>query len=120
MAFTDDQKSDIRWYMGHTDRFHQFDSDLEQAMEAITAASQALIVAQLTKLDALNDTDLVDVKSRLKAMGVGTIVLDGFREITALRSLGRQWTNQISATLGVSIRVDVWSPAGRLGGRIQG
>lgn len=113
--FTSAQRAKIRWYLGWSARFHQFDSRLEQAMNAVdsepTDDTSALIIANLTAMDALN-TSIVAAYQRLKATKVGSIDLPGGMEIGMLRSEGRRLTGQVASTLGVEVRHDVWSGTG--------
>lgn len=109
MALTDDQKFQIRLYMGWSARFHQFDSALEQALAALetTPAEQAGVlgfVAECQRVDAA----ITAAETRLKATTVGTIDLNG-AEINQLRDRGRQFVGRIASVLGVEVRNDVFS-----------
>lgn len=113
--FTTVQRAKIRWYLGWSARFHQADSRLEQAMNAVDQevddSSHDLIVANITALDAIG-TKMTAAYDRLKALKVGSIDLPGAGEIGMLRSEGRRLGGQIAACLGVETRHDVWSGSG--------
>lgn len=112
---TEQQRAKVRWYLGWSARFHQSDSRLEQAMNAVdmepTDATYDLIVAQLTAMDTIN-TKIVQAYDRLKALKVGSIDLPSHGEIGMLRSEGRRLGGQLAACLGVENRHDVWSGSG--------
>ena len=109
MALTADQKAKTRYYLGWSARFHQFDSRLEQAMDALAVEpeAEALVIAALTALADI-DTKLTDAHKRIKAQAVGSIVLNDKDEVSILRSEGRRWVGRICATLGVESRYDVF------------
>jgi hypothetical protein len=113
--FTAVERAKIRWYLGWSARFHQADSRLEQAMNAVdmetTDATHDLITAQLTAMDAIG-TKITQAYDRLKALKVGSIDLPGHGEIGMLRSEGRRLGGQLAAALGVETRPDVWSGTG--------
>lgn len=113
--FTAVERAKIRWYLGWSARFHQTDSRLEQAMNAVdqeaTDATRDLIIASITAMDAMN-TRIVTAYDRLKALKVGSIDLPGHAEIGMLRSEGRRLGGGVAATLGVETRHDVWSGTG--------
>jgi hypothetical protein len=113
--FTEAQRAKVRWYLGWSARFHQSDSRLEQAMNAVdmetTDATHDLIIANLTAMDAIN-TRIVGAYDRLKALKVGSIDLPGHQEIGLLRSEGRRLGGAVAAALGVPTRHDVWSGTG--------
>lgn len=113
--FTNAQRAKIRWYLGWSARFHQTDSRLEQAMNAVDMevddSSYDLIVANLAAMDAIS-TKLTQAYDRLKALKVGSIDLPGAGEIGMLRSEGRRLGGQLAACFGVETRHDVWSGSG--------
>lgn len=113
--FTAVERAKIRWYLGWSARFHQSDSRLEQAMNAVdmepTDATRDLIIANLTAMDAIN-TKITQAYDRLKALKVGSIDLPAHGEIGMLRSEGRRLGGQLAACLGVETRHDVWSGTG--------
>jgi len=121
MALSDQNKADIRTYLGWSARFHQTDSSLEQAMSALTtepehekwitntltpsATEPRGILAELVAVDA----ELIDAHTRLKALKVGTITLPIRNEINTLRSEGRRHVSRMATILGVPVRHDVYS-----------
>ena len=109
MALTGTQKAQVRYYLGWSARYFQFDSRLEQAMDSIAgvADSEALVVAALATLADI-DASLLDAHSRLKAKAVGSITLPGGQELALLRSEGRRFVGRIAATLGCEVRFDVF------------
>lgn len=109
MAFTEPQRVKVRFYLGWSARFHQHDSRLEQAMNAIDvlADTQTQVELVLTDLDDLV-TKLKDSYDRLKAMKVGSIELPGKNEVALLRSEGRRNVGGLAAILGVEVRQDVF------------
>lgn len=116
MALTPTQRADVRRYLGWSARFHQFDSRLEQAMNALDTEPEheAQITNPLTGtppgiLAALEDIDskLTAAHSRLKADKVGSILLNR-REMRQLYREGRRHTRRLAAILGVERRIDVY------------
>lgn len=109
MALTDDQKFKVRLYLGWSERFHQFDSELEQAMSALETHPSAEtgvigLIADCERIDAA----ITAAEGRLKAMVVGSIELNG-GEINQLRDRGRQFVGRMASILGVTVRNDVFS-----------
>ena len=115
MALTEAQRVSIRFYLGWSARFHQFDSRLEQAMNAIdsmpTLDTQTKIESLITDLDSLI-TKLKESYTRLKAMKLGSIVLPGQNEVALLRSEGRRNAEGLAAILGVEVRQNVFGAGG--------
>lgn len=117
MALTAAQKAEVRRWLGWPARFHQFDSRLENAMDALATEPEheAQITNPLTGtppgiLAELDDIDakLRDAHKRIKASEVGNIKLNNGREIAWLRREGRRHTRRLAALLGVERRVDVF------------
>jgi hypothetical protein len=109
MALDATQKAQVRYYLGWSARFHQFDSRLEQAMDALAVEPEAevLVEAALAALADI-DTKLTDSHKRIKAQAVGSIILNDKDEVSILRSEGRRHVGRISSTLGVATRHDVF------------
>lgn len=109
MALTEDQKYKVRLYLGWSERFHQFDSELEQAMSALEtrASAEAGVISMLAECERI-DTAITAAEKRLKASEMGPIALNG-REIDQLRDRGRQFVGRIASILGVEVRNDVFS-----------
>lgn len=116
MALTATQRADVRRYLGWSARFHQFDSRLEQAMNALDTEPEHELqvtdtLANNGLLAALADIEqkLRDAHGRLRAMKVGSIDLTGFGEVQSLRMEGRRYAKTLASILGVEVRNDVFS-----------
>lgn len=109
MALTEAQRVSIRFYLGWSARFHQTDSRLEQAMNAVDGLpdTQTQVESVLTDLGDVSDK-LKDAYDRLKALKVGSIELPGKNEIALLRSEGRRHAGSLASILGVEVRHDVF------------
>jgi len=120
VALTAAQRAEVRRYAGWGARFRQFDSALDNAMDAlgsdpehevqITNALTATppgLLAQLADVDA----KLTGAYGRLKADKVGSIELNR-GELFQLRSEGRRLTGRLCALLGVQRRADVYGSGG--------
>lgn len=129
MAFTEAQRVKIRSVLGWSARFHQNDSRLEQAMNAVDTLPDTQTECE-DRLASIADiaTKLTDAHNRLKAMQVGSIVLPGKNEVAMLRSEGRRHVGSLAATLGVEVRHDVFgtgryrafaSPAGLVNSNVM-
>lgn len=110
MAFTLAEKVRIRFYLGWSDRFHQFDSRLEQAMSAVEANPDTETFIRDAIMVDIEDirTKLKDAHGRLKAMKVGSINLPGQNELMLLRMEGRRHVGSLAATFGVEVRHDIF------------
>lgn len=110
MAFTLAERVKIRFYLGWSARFHQTDSRLEQALNAVDMDVDTLAFIRTDLMVRLDDirTKLTAAHGRLKAMKVGSIDLPGGNEIAMLRSEGRRHASSLAATLGVSVKHDVF------------
>jgi hypothetical protein len=124
MALTETQRAAVRLYLGWSARFHQFDSRLEQALDAVGSLpeSAALITASISSTPPGLLALLADLESRirgaygrLKAGKVGSIELNA-GEIGQLRSEGRRLVGQLATLLGVEVGSDPFGPGvGRFG-----
>jgi hypothetical protein len=122
VALTLAQRADIRFFCGWSARYHQNDR-VELAMNAID--NDAAVLAQFQNGLAPSDggppgliaccrdamSQLRLAMKRKKASAVGSIQLNE-QELEHIRGLGRQYTNQMCATLGVPRKVDVFSGYG--------
>jgi hypothetical protein len=118
VSFSLSERSKVRLYLGWSERFFQFDSRLEQAMNAIDqqvitgdTSGYDLIIAQIAECTTV-DTAMDDARNRFKAAKVGSIELQGPIELALLRSQGRQAAGRIASLLGVPILHDVFSGTG--------
>ena len=113
MAFTEAERVSIRSYCGYSARFHQVDTCLEQAMNAVDSDpdpdTATKIRALIVEADNIR-TALTDALGRLKAAKVGSIILPGRTEIGMLRSEGQRICSEIAAILGVEIRHKCFYP----------
>lgn len=115
MALTAAEKSKIRLFLGWSERFHQTDSRLEQALLAVDADATGETYNRInTLLQSIADieTRITDAYSRLKAIKVGSIELPGMMELGALRSEGRRFVGRLAALLGVAVRHDAFAAGG--------
>ena len=120
MAFTESEKAKIRMYMGWSPRFHQTDVALEQAMNAVDALPDTLVLIQNPiggtppgVIAALEDVDakITAAHGRLKADTVGSIQLNR-SELKQLYREGKRQVSRLATLLGTEVRRDVFS--GRL------
>ena len=111
MAFTDEEKTLIREYLGWTARFRQTDTALERAMSAIETqpAEEARARVHIAELQRI-DQALVGAESRFKADQVGTIKLSE-SELTRLRSRGAERVGRLARLFGVEVHGDPYSPS---------
>lgn len=109
------QRMQVRMYLGWSERFHQTDSALEQAMNALDQSqstdAEAQVISYLTELGTI-DTSITAAYVNLQATQVGSIKLDGPRQIAVLRGEGRRIVGRIASLLGVEVRHDSFAPAG--------
>lgn len=115
-ALTEQQRADIRLYLGWSARFGQFNSQLEMAMDSLETfpEHQAQIFNPVTGdppglVPLLKDLDaqLLGAQKRYKADKVGSIELNR-GEPAQLRRDGRQLVARLSAILSVPVKVDVF------------
>jgi|FLYL01.1.fsa_nt_gi hypothetical protein len=110
MALTDAERAKVRRRLGWPSRFHQTNSALEMAMDALASEPEEEQEARdlLTAMDTL-DTELTSARKRLKFRGVGEIEGPGALEIATLRAEGRRLVARLSALLGVKPLVNPYS-----------
>jgi hypothetical protein len=107
------ERANVRLYLGWVDRFRQTDSRLEQALNAVDGDTDAYnIVESILASIAALETDITAAYKRFKAVKVGSIELEGDKELGLLRSEGRRFSGRLASFLGVEIRHDVWSGSG--------
>lgn len=115
MALTATQRADVRLTLGWPAQFHQTNSRLEQAMNALDTEPEheAQVIALLASVVDI-DTKLVDAHKRLKAVKVGSINLDTLRsEIAGLRMEGRRFVARLASILGVPTQNDYFGSSAR-------
>lgn len=110
MALTDEERCNVRMYMGWGARFAQTDSALERAMNAIDQmpAELSKLREHLTEL-ARVDAAILACEARFKADQVGSITLSK-TELPRLRSRGKERVGRMARQLGVAVRDDAFSP----------
>lgn len=110
MAFTDDEKSLIRMYMGWSARFAQTDTALERGMSAIETMPSDLALARVHLAElARIDAAILACEARFKADQVGTIKLSQ-SELSRLRSRGCERVGRLATLFGVEVRDNAFAP----------
>jgi hypothetical protein len=123
MAFTDDQRAQIRLYMGMPRVFAQVNSILENVMSAIdnlsgpppngdNGATQARIVTVLAQIDAINTQIVQNAQLMLATEVMDEVKFDAIRNDAGLRRVGRALIQQLSIPLSMKPAVDFFSSAG--------
>lgn len=110
MPFTDEEKTEIRMYLGWSARFAQTDTALERAFSAIETMPSDLAMARthLVELRRI-DAAITSCEARFKADQVGSIKLSQ-TELRRLRSRGEQAVGRIATLFGVEVRDNSFSP----------
>jgi hypothetical protein len=113
LALTSTERAQVRSYLGWSERFHQFDSALELALNAVDGDAEGLVLVrtEMTNIQTI-DAKILGMTTRFKAAKVGTIELQGEAELGLLRSLGRQSVGRIATLLGVPVRADYFGTGG--------
>lgn len=123
MAFTDDQRRDIRHYLGFPDVFRSVNSRLESAMDVvggrpdsveqveeilaeIAAAIAAMKPSSATGLHTQAGIKRVDEIEFFGNAGSGNVAA------SEMRKVGRQWVNRLSIVMGVPIVHDIFGGGG--------
>lgn len=109
MALTDQNRADIRYYLGYSARYFHTDTVLESAMSSLESDPEAStqVLADIVKCQDI-DTRLEATYDRLKALQVCDITLAHKKELCVLRSEGRRYVGRIASTIGVPVRHDVY------------
>ena len=117
MGFSDQDKDDLRTYLGYSSRFYQtVNTALEMGMASIATDTYAVSTIQALIARCKDvDTKLADADRRQKFERAEDLTYAGYREIAALRSQGRQAVGRISAKLGVPVLHDAFSASGSHG-----
>jgi hypothetical protein len=120
MALSPAERASVRTYMGWSARFHQMDSALEQAMNALDQDSDSLALVQTPTTGLLAriadvDAKLLAADTTLLVTAAGTVQLDPARQVALLRSKGRMFVGRLAALLGVPVREDYFAGAGPKG-----
>jgi hypothetical protein len=123
MAFSEEQRVQIRHYLGYPDVFQGQNTRLESAMDVIGERVQAsarvvAILAEITAAlaatapsseDSLHSSAGIKQVDEVHFFGnesVGNVAL------LEMRKLGRQWVNQLSIIFGVCIAHDIFGRGG--------
>lgn len=115
MALTDAQRAEVRLVLGWPARFHQTNTRLEMAMDALTTEPEheAQVIALLASVADI-DTKLLAAHKRLKAVQVGTITMSPLRtEIAGLRMEGRRFVGRLASIVGVPVMNDYFGSSSR-------
>lgn len=111
MALSEAERVQVRLYCGWSARFFQFDSELEQAMNALDSKpdTEALIQSLLVECARIDAAIISSAENHFKALEVDSIKLNPM-ELERWRSRGRQFSGRILQTLGVEAGPnDPWS-----------
>ena len=120
MALSPAERALVRTYLGWSARFHQMDSALEQAMNALDQDSDSLALVQTPVTGFLAriadvDAKLLGADTTLLVSAAGTVALDPARQVALLRSKGRMFVGRLAALLGVPVREDFFAGKGPAG-----
>jgi hypothetical protein len=114
VAFTEEEKTEIRMYLGWDARWAQIDTALERGIFAIGGggfpAEEAMARTRLAKLRDI-DSKIEGADSRLKASVVGSITLNA-AELQKLRSRGKQEARRLARIFGVKPKSDAFGTGG--------
>lgn len=108
MAFTSQEKANVRYYLGFQDQFRDVNTTLESQLAGGTSAEGETIARALLTSLAAADTSLAASHGRLKAIKVGPIELSAETEIRMLRAEGRRFVGRLASLFGVDPRADVF------------
>ena len=118
---TEAQRADIYFFCGWPQRFTKSDTfALENGINSIAQVdAQWAIIANslydtppglLAQLRQLHDVTIPAAYQRLQVVKVGSIELDGGRELREYRNQGRRLVGALCGTLGVIRANDVFAP----------
>jgi hypothetical protein len=119
MAFTDLQKTKIRFYLGFPNIHTQSNPRLESAIELFgnDVAGQAEtedILAKLADIDSRLTSIALDVAG-ISSAGQGDPEFFQGSVQSELRSAGRMWVGRLSTLFGITVVNDVYGNAGYTG-----
>lgn len=123
MAFTAEQRRDIRHYLGFPDVFRGANSRLEDAMDVIGGRPEVVeqveaILAEIAAvIAALSPSSSSGLHTRAGIRKVDEIEFfgdSGRGNVAAMemRNLGRQWVGRLSIVMGVPIVHDIFGSTG--------
>jgi hypothetical protein len=119
MAFTQQDKANIRHFLGYGAIFKQADLRLENAMQAVESVSDGGSQPDSTSENAVRSivADLLTVECVLKnlwvqmqAGQVGKNKIDALRGAAGVRAEGRRLVTGLSVVLSTSPRRDIFGP----------
>ena len=121
MAFTDDQKTQIRRYLGFPDVFRASNTRLESAMDVIGGRSevQSMIESDLAAITAI-EAKLTDSLSSAGIKKVDEIEFFEAGQRKAIREEGRRLCGRLSITMGVPLVADAFGERGYMGDGFMG
>lgn len=114
MPLSSTERANIRMYLGWSARFHQTDTRLEQAMNAVDNLDDELtqLRAHMTEIQAI-ETRISSMRAdSFRAREVGDIVLDAATEYALNCETGNRRCAAMAAILGVEVRRQYFSSAG--------
>lgn len=123
MAFTDTERAKIRLYLGYPDLFRYKHTRLESVIAdgALSADAEALVIANLTAIDAV----LADLGAKFESGSLKRVDEIEFYQTTsssqgqAALKKARMHASQISITLGVPFYADPFSSDGYPGDKLS-
>jgi hypothetical protein len=97
------QRSKCRKYLGVTSKFPDVDARLDQAMDQISGEpdDECLLIEAIGVCDTIDTAIRTLISGCLKVIQVDTTHLRGAYSLGTLRSIGKQYSGQISKSLGV-------------------
>jgi len=116
VALSGPERAKVRKYLGWSARFHQTDSRLDQAMDALggTPDDETEVRTELAVCTDL-DAQIAATNTTAKVVTLGSIETRAAYQLSVLRNRGRQAAGRIAAILGVEIRHDAFSGSGPVG-----
>ena len=106
----------VRNYLGWSERFHQTDSRLELALNALDGDSEGLDYVRVEMAKILTiETKIQGITDLYKAEKVGSIQLHSAETLALFRTHGRMSISRIAIALGVEIRADYFGTSGPSG-----
>ncbi len=112
MALTDDEKVQLRMFLGYTDLDRGQYNNVEGAMLAVSAGGETQLRRIMAKIVAIDDTFLVDASKHQKVTRVEQVHLAGANEIINLRHQGSRYVSNLATILGLRVAVDYFSETG--------
>jgi hypothetical protein len=119
MAFTEDEKSAIRNYLGLSELYKDLDARLEGQLTTLSTYAETRVRACLTKLAAVDaKLDSVALNS-LDVKSADGATFFGPDQIDALQNYGRTLIGQIATTFLMDVPRDYYGGAAGNGGALS-